>query len=72
MDRLLHRGQTSERIDDNVVSIHKRLVTYREQTMPVKEWARKAGKLYEIDSSGTVDLVFASCCSIFESHKLAQ
>lgn len=72
MDRLLHRGKTSERIDDNVASIHKRLVTYREQTLPVKEWAHKAGKLHEIDSSGAVEDVFACCCSIFESYILAQ
>lgn len=72
IDRLLDRGKTSARIDDNVASIHKRLETYREQTIPVREWAQQAGKLHEIDSSGPVEEVFQTCCYVLESNGLVQ
>lgn len=65
-ERLLERGLTSQRIDDNAASIHKRLETYRLQTLPVREWARAAGKLNDIDSSGPVPLVFAECCKVMD------
>ncbi|KAG9390220.1 Adenylate kinase/UMP-CMP kinase [Carpediemonas membranifera] len=40
-DRLLERGKTSGRTDDNVESIIKRFRTYRETTMPVIELYRE-------------------------------
>lgn len=33
--RLLNRGQTSGRSDDNLVSIRKRFVTFRKESLPV-------------------------------------
>lgn len=66
-ERLLERGLTSQRIDDNAASIHKRLETYRIQTLPVREWASAAGKLHDIDSSGPVPIVFDECCHVIEA-----
>jgi UMP-CMP kinase len=37
MDRLTRRGETSARIDDNIESIRKRFVTFRETSYPVIE-----------------------------------
>ena len=34
-ERLLKRGETSERVDDNLESIRKRLQTFQDQTQPV-------------------------------------
>ncbi|KAJ7582469.1 UMP-CMP kinase [Mycena floridula] len=55
--RLLERGKTSGREDDNVESIKKRFVTYKEQTMPVIEHYEKLGKVAEIDSTVSIDEV---------------
>ncbi|VDB88621.1 unnamed protein product [Peniophora sp. CBMAI 1063] len=55
--RLLKRGETSGRADDNIESIKKRFITYRDQTMPVIEHYEKIGKVAKIDSSVTVDEV---------------
>lgn len=59
LKRLLVRGQTSGRADDNVESIKKRFGTYKEQTMPVIEHYAKLNKVAEIDSSPTVEEVHA-------------
>ncbi|KAJ3922160.1 UMP-CMP kinase [Lentinula edodes] len=57
LDRLLERGKTSGREDDNVESIKKRFNTYKEQTMPVIEHYEKLGKVIEIDSSVSIEEV---------------
>jgi UMP-CMP kinase len=36
--RLLKRGETSGRADDNLESIIKRFETFRAESMPVVEW----------------------------------
>jgi len=57
LKRLLKRGETSGREDDNVESIKKRFQTYRDTTMPVIEYYNKLGKVAELDSSGSVEAV---------------
>jgi len=59
LSRLLERGKTSGREDDNVESIKKRFYTYKKDTMPVLEHYRKLGKVAEVDSSGSVEEVHA-------------
>ena len=46
--RLLERGKTSGREDDNVESITKRFKTYLETTMPVIDYYRTLGKVAEV------------------------
>jgi len=53
LKRLLKRGETSGRDDDNIETIKKRFATYKETTMPVIEHYEKQGKVAEIDSSPT-------------------
>ncbi|RDB24028.1 UMP-CMP kinase [Hypsizygus marmoreus] len=60
--RLLVRGQTSGREDDNAESIKKRFNTYKSDTMPVIDHYTKLGKVAEIDSSDSIE----------EVHKLAS
>ncbi|KDR81358.1 hypothetical protein GALMADRAFT_239211 [Galerina marginata CBS 339.88] len=62
LGRLLERGKTSGREDDNVESIKKRFLTYKSTTMPVIDHYATQGKVAEIDSSGSVE----------EVHKLAS
>jgi len=46
--RLLHRGQTSGRVDDNEETIKNRLNTFHNQTLPVLDLYEKQGKLAEV------------------------
>jgi len=57
LSRLLERGKTSGREDDNEESIKKRFYTYKETTMPVVEYYHKLGKVAEVDSTASVDQV---------------
>ncbi|TCD62609.1 UMP-CMP kinase [Steccherinum ochraceum] len=57
LKRLIERGKTSGREDDNEESIRKRFRVYKEQTMPVIEHYNKLGKVAEIDSSATIEEV---------------
>lgn len=66
--RLLERGKTSGREDDNVESIKKRFRTYKEETMPVIEHYSQKGIVAEIDSSPAVDEVYKKASEVV--HKL--
>ncbi|GAA5903727.1 bifunctional uridylate/adenylate kinase [Sporobolomyces salmoneus] len=57
-ERLLERGKTSGRDDDNAESIKKRFQTFINTSMPVVEYYRKQGKVVDIDSSKTIDQVY--------------
>eukprot|EP00030_Apusomonadida_sp_AF-17_P000423 a174504_630.p1 GENE.a174504_630~~a174504_630.p1 ORF type:complete len:209 (-),score=99.93 a174504_630:22-606(-) len=65
--RLLIRGQTSGRVDDNIESIKKRFKTYVDQTMPVIEFFRSEGRVRDIDATRSVDDVFATVCTCFDA-----
>lgn len=56
--RLLHRGQTSGRVDDNEETIKKRLQTFHDQTVPVLDLYEKQGKVAEVNSELGPDDVF--------------
>ncbi|TFL05814.1 adenylate kinase-domain-containing protein, partial [Pterulicium gracile] len=58
--RLLERGKTSGREDDNAESIKKRFRVYEHDTMPVIDNYRALGKLIEVDSSASVAEVHAA------------
>ncbi|KAJ7063044.1 UMP-CMP kinase [Mycena amicta] len=57
LSRLLERGKTSGREDDNTASIKKRFSTYKDTTMPVIEHYEKLDRVIEIDSSPSVEVV---------------
>ncbi|KAA1478813.1 UMP-CMP kinase [Dentipellis sp. KUC8613] len=59
LKRLLERGKTSGREDDNVESITKRFRTYKDQTMPVIQYYDKLHKVAEIDSTASIEIVHA-------------
>ena len=54
VQRLLKRGETSGRSDDNETVIRNRLREYSEKTLPVLRFYREKGILHEID--GTADI----------------
>ncbi|KAK4202259.1 putative uridylate kinase [Triangularia verruculosa] len=49
--RLLERGKTSGRADDNAESIRKRFRTFIETSMPVVEYYDKEGKVVKVDAT---------------------
>jgi len=64
--RLLKRGETSGRADDNLESIQKRFLTFRNQSYPVVEKYEALGKVKRVDSSvGTPEEVFAKVSPLF-------
>ncbi|KAG8922081.1 UMP-CMP kinase [Tulasnella sp. 408] len=58
LQRLLERGKTSGREDDNVESIKKRFRTFEETSMPVVEMYREKGKTVELDAEKTIPEVY--------------
>ena len=58
-ERLLNRGKTSGRSDDNAESIRKRFKTFVETSMPVVYQYEKEGKVEKIDATDTPDGVYA-------------
>lgn len=56
--RLMERGKTSGRADDNAESIRKRFRTFIETSMPVVDVYSKDGKVVKIDATATPDEVF--------------
>jgi len=57
--RLLERGTTSGRVDDNIESIKKRFRTYLEETMPIVEKYEKSGLVYKINGMPPPDEVWS-------------
>ncbi|CAN8099578.1 unnamed protein product [Discula destructiva] len=55
--RLLERGKTSGRADDNEESIRKRFRTFVETSMPVVEYFGKQGRVVKIDATPSPDEV---------------
>ena len=58
IDRLLLRGQTSGRTDDNLETIRKRLEVYHSQTKPVTEYYKKLGKYVSVYGMGSIHEIF--------------
>ena len=56
--RLIKRGETSGRIDDNEETITKRLQTFHEETTPISGYYGKQGKLVTIDANRHEEDVF--------------
>ncbi|EME80044.1 uncharacterized protein MYCFIDRAFT_211943 [Pseudocercospora fijiensis CIRAD86] len=59
-ERLLNRGKTSGRADDNEESIKKRFRTFVETSMPVVEYFEKEGRVVKVDARPEPDKVYES------------
>lgn len=67
--RLLKRGETSGRADDNEETIKKRLETYYKATEPVIAFYEGRGIVRKINAEGTVDEVFVQVAASIDSLK---
>ena len=69
IDRLLKRGQTSGRSDDNLETIQKRLEVYELQTAPVSDFYKKLDKYATVNGMGSVTEIFERISLILDSKK---
>ncbi len=67
LNRLLERGKTSGRTDDNVESIRKRFLTYEQSTRPIIEHFRTLGKVREVFADRPINDVFGEVSVHFGS-----
>lgn len=67
INRLLHRGETSGRCDDNLEIIKKRLEVYEVKTAPVSDFYKNKNKYAAIDGIGSVDEIFGRISEVIDS-----
>ncbi|UKZ77430.1 hypothetical protein TrVFT333_005151 [Trichoderma virens FT-333] len=70
-ERLLERGKTSGRTDDNAESIRKRFRTFVETSMPVVNFYEGEGKVIKVDATPTPEDVFKTTNKLL-TEKLAS
>mmetsp|Transcript_12648 Transcript_12648/g.40745 ORF Transcript_12648/g.40745 Transcript_12648/m.40745 type:complete len:268 (-) Transcript_12648:198-1001(-) len=63
--RLLKRGQTSGRSDDNIETIRKRFITFKEETVPVQDLLESRGLVRTVNSDPGIDAVWHEVVEIF-------
>jgi UMP-CMP kinase len=56
--RLLERGKTSGRADDNLESIKKRFQTFVETSMPVVDYFESQGRVVSVKATSTPEGVY--------------
>lgn len=72
LGRLLKRGETSGRSDDNIESIKKRFRVFEETSMPVVHHYEKLGKVMNVTATGTMEDVYARIQSEIESRGISR
>ena len=71
--RLLKRGETSGRSDDNNdMVIRERIAEYHRKTAPVADHYRQAGKVVMVKGEGSVNEIFNFLCKEIDSRKNVQ
>ncbi|KAL8713509.1 MAG: hypothetical protein Q9220_002371 [cf. Caloplaca sp. 1 TL-2023] len=58
-ERLINRGKTSGRADDNAESIKKRFQTFVETSMPVVDYFEKEGKVVKVSATKGPEEIYA-------------
>ena len=69
INRLLKRGETSGRCDDNLETIQKRLEVYETKTAPVSDFYKNKNKYAVINGIGTIDEIFGRISSVIDSKR---
>jgi adenylate kinase len=67
--RMLNRAKVSERSDDTLTIINKRMEEYREKTLPVMQFYDEQKKVIHIDGNQTIEKIFAQLSAIIISLK---
>ena len=67
--RLLNRGKTSGRSDDNdEIVIMKRFVVYKNETSPVAEYYKQTNNFISIKGEGTLTDIFDALCIVIDKR----
>ncbi len=67
IERMLERGKTSGRADDNIESIHFRFVEYENKTKPVLHFYEDRNILHPINGVGSIENIFENICKTIDS-----
>ncbi|MDO4956968.1 MAG: adenylate kinase [Bacteroidales bacterium] len=67
--RIIARGKTSGRADDNEETAKKRLNTYYSQTLPLKDFYINEGKYAKIQGMGSIDDIYADIKKAIDAVK---
>jgi adenylate kinase len=69
VDRLLERGKTSGRADDNDEQvIRKRFAIFKEETSPVYDYYDQKNKSIQMKGTGSIDEIFENLCTEINKH----
>ena len=71
IQRLLNRGKTSGRPDDNEEIIRARIQEYENKTAPVAGHYANMGKVLYVKGEGSVDEIFNALCSHINTRTVA-
>lgn len=64
--RLIERGKTSGRSDDNLDTIKERLVVYHDQTRPVDDYYELTDRYVRIQGLGTISEIFGRISRVLD------
>ncbi|KAI9312442.1 adenylate kinase-domain-containing protein [Dichotomocladium elegans] len=67
-ERLLKRGESSGRVDDNIESIKKRFQTFKETSFPVIQYYEEKGKVRKINAELSREEVYSAVRQILDSE----
>ena len=67
MERLVKRGETSGRADDNEETIRNRLAVFKAESQPVIDHLKEnGGQVVEVEAIGSVDEIFSQVEGLME------
>lgn len=66
IERMLERGKTSGRADDNIDSIKHRFVEYEAKTRPVLDYYVGKGNLHPVNGVGEIPQIFENLCKVID------
>lgn len=68
IQRLVKRGESSGRSDDNEATARKRHTEYLEKTLPVAGFYQAQNKYIEIEGVGTIETIFGKIVATLQKH----
>lgn len=69
IQRMLDRGKTEGRADDNIDTIKRRFMEYHEKTKPLLDFYKNKGLLHEINGVGNIEEISKELCETIENLK---
>ncbi len=71
-NRIINRSKDSQRSDDKLETIHKRLEVYYDQTHPLIEYYKKQGKLHTVRAMAPVKDVFGEITKLIDDYLINE